>query len=53
MVNDALKLTIDTVFKEKRIKNKTGDLPEQKSYDQVKYPVENYEDDDNMWDLLL
>ena len=53
MIDDALKLTIDVIFKEKRNKQRFEKDEQLRTFEGAKYPVEGYPDSENMWELLL
>ena len=48
IINDALKLTIDVIFKKKPGQNDTWDT---QNYP-ASFPVEGYADDDNFWEHI-
>jgi len=56
MVDDALKLTIDKTFKKKLIRNKEGEasiLETEVEAEESTFPVEKYNNRENMWELIL
>jgi hypothetical protein len=57
MINDALKLTIDQIFKKKQPEGEAGtktiDWSKPKNKLEDTFPIEGYPDNENLWDLIL
>ena len=56
MIDDALKLTVDTVFKKKTLISSISEHPADISLIKEKdwrYPVEGYLNQENMWECIL